>query len=80
MNNYDLIFSIVKKHCKVRGAHNRNCFEQITSEIEFSTDLKHVDFYLDSLHNMGLINYAEGTKTIFLTDKGKRTEQVANYN
>lgn len=80
MNNYDVIFTIVKKHCKQRGAQDRNCFDKITSEIEFSTDMKHVDFYLDSLQNMGLISYSEFEKSIFLTDKGKRTELIFSDN
>ena len=75
MNNFNTVFTVVKKRClekeTVSGGEQ---FQMIASEIGISLERLH--FYLDCLEQTGVIQYSPQKKSITLTKKGISVEKV----
>ena len=75
MSNFNRIFAAVKKHCNDHGtlAGNEH-LQKIASETDITIDRLH--FYLECLHETGVIQYVPGKKSITLTEKGRKALRV----
>ena len=78
MNNFNKIFTIIKKHCGENHAQEP-CLEKVETEMVITAGMNPLYEYLDVLQDLGLIEYSVHSKTIFLTEKGKQTEKLFTY-
>ena len=77
MNNFNVVLSEIKQHCKEVNVPSHECFERVRAVLE-EQDQSCFDFYLDFLQDLGLIKYNGNNKFIVLTERGKFTEQLFN--
>ena len=75
MNNFDLVLTTIKEHCKETNVPNKECFEKVKAGLE-EKDQSQLDFYLDFLQDLGLIQYSGSNKLIVLTERGKYTSTL----
>lgn len=75
MNNFNNILGLVQKHC---NDNTKICGEAQFQKIagEAGVTLERLHFYLDCLHNIGLLDYEQEARKISLTDKGKNAKYV----
>ena len=76
MNNYNVVFKTIKKHCQSARFLDRGCYERVLAEIESRRTLNSPYQYLDILRDMGLIKYCPQNRIIGLTEKGKNTTEL----
>ena len=78
MNNFNTVFIIVKNCCE-KGYTAPECFEKIAEELRHHRQMNAPQQYLDALQDLGLIKYSTNSKSIALTDKGKRTDTLFSH-
>jgi len=76
VNNFNLVLSAIKEHCKEVNVPRQVCFEKLKAELE-KRGQDHLDFYLDFLQDLGLIRH-QGDDMIILTERGNVTDQLFN--
>ena len=75
MNNLNKIFGLVQKHCGNNAPLKGNSkLQAIASEVGVSSDRLH--FYLECLHEIGLVIYEPDSRVISLTEKGAKARYV----
>lgn len=77
MNNFNLILSVIREHCKEVNVPSEECFEKVKEGLD-GEGVDHLGFYLDFLQDLGLIKYNDDNKNIVLTERGKYTQQLFN--
>jgi hypothetical protein len=76
MSIFNTIFLAVREYCN-RIPDSRpeiSCFEEIAAKAHIP--IENLEFYLDTLQNLGLIKYSWEKKTIRLTAFGKKQERL----
>jgi len=76
MNNFNRIFSTIKKHCGERDSAKEAPLDQVEADVEIINGMNSIYQYLDVLQDLGLIVYSVHSNTISLTEKGKQTEKL----
>jgi len=71
------VLTAIKEHCKEINVPSQECFEKVRAELE-EKDQTHLDFYLDFLQDLGLIQFNDNNKFIILTERGKYTDHLFN--
>jgi len=75
MNNFNSMFLAVKKHCENdQYDKNPSIFETIAQEA--NVPLLRLEFYLDTLQSLGLVNYSFENCTIRLTAFGLKQKRL----
>lgn len=75
MNNYDRVFSSIKKFSAITGfLKGDNCFEVIIRDANVSYTALFA--YLTNLQNLGLIKYSYENSFIELTELGEKQEKL----
>jgi len=76
MSIFNTIFLAVREYCNRIPVPlpEMNCFEEIAARACVPVD--NLEFYLDTLQNLGLIKYSWEKKTIRLTAFGKKQERL----
>lgn len=75
MDIFNVLYAIIRRHCKIENAIYSDCYDIIQSQIGVDKH-RNLDFYLSFLQDLGLIKYSSTKKEIALTTLGKNTEFV----
>jgi predicted transcriptional regulator len=75
MSSFNKVFGVVQKHCmETNQVAGIDALKAISSEVGIPLDRLH--FYLECLHEVGVIRYSGKDKTISLTAKGVKAIRV----
>jgi hypothetical protein len=77
VNTFDFVLHVIKEHCEEIDVPSKECFEQVKSKLD-EQDQVQLDFYLDFLQDLGLIEYNGNNHLIVLTAAGKYTDHLFN--
>jgi hypothetical protein len=79
MNRFNNVFLAIKKLCGSSGKmEHEDCFETLAKEAEIP--LVRLEFYLDTLQDLGLIKYSFDDCVIRLTSFGKQQDRLFAAN
>ncbi|MCW3124316.1 MAG: hypothetical protein JWQ38_3808 [Flavipsychrobacter sp.] len=76
MNNFNIVFSAIKVHCRDTGTRDSACYNKLAAMLEDRQDYLTLNTYLEILENLGLIKFTKRALIITLTEKGKKTDSL----
>ena len=73
MNNFNAVFTTIKKYCHEKEVPSHTCFKELEKMTQSNKVFFSVNLYLQTLEDIGLIKFNPSTKTISITEKGMNT-------
>ena len=78
MNTFNNIYSAIKAHCgDASTTEDKKCFKKVCRQANVPP--RKIGSYLDSLHNLGFIDYSPSKNVIRLTPLGQQQERLLDY-